>query len=324
MECYHSWCTLIVSLRMDESTENKMVIIGIIVGTLILTAIIVITNIFLACRRARQATLRAQTQAQNQNQNTSDSNDDQILEPQSASAIASRRRLRSSPLPYFNTQPPAVIRMQRAQNIPGLTLQELNLVAPVKPFLKTRRESQIHDTDADHEEENACAVCLEEMKNDSIVREMPNCAHIFNTQYVINYYLISSTNDIKIFNLNFTNHFMFPFSILSYFHVFSCIEEWATKANRCPVCNTNIIAEEKLEKMRAAIREGRDPNAPPPPRQRRRRTRGPNGGYHLYDAGETVVNPEQVQALQSNQITQQQQQSDSTSLPQPVLPVGSV
>lgn len=201
MECYHSWCSLIVSLRMDEGTGNKMVIIGVIVGTLVLTSIIIITNIFLACRRARQATLRAQAQAQAQN--ASDSHDDQTLEPQSASVIASRRRLRSSPLPYFNTQPPAVIRMQRAQNIPGLTLQELNLVAPIKPFVKTLRESHDHNKDVDHEEENTCAVCLEEMKNDATVREMPNCGHIFNSQYVIQPCRNSSTNT----SINFTNYF---------------------------------------------------------------------------------------------------------------------
>lgn len=62
-----------------------------------------------------------------------------------------------------------------------------------------------------------------------------------------------------------------------------CIEEWVTKANRCPVCNTHIVDEEQLREQRMAVIEGRLTSSPNNngQRQRRRRARGENGAFEL-------------------------------------------
>lgn len=65
----------------------------------------------------------------------------------------------------------------------------------------------------------------------------------------------------------------------------SCIDVWASKANRCPVCNTPIISEEELEKRRLGVFEAVERNG----RQRRRRTRGDNGTFELGLAAEARI-----------------------------------
>lgn len=67
--------------------------------------------------------------------------------------------------------------------------------------------------------------------------------------------------------------------IFSQLLICRCIEEWVSKANRCPVCNTSIVEEEELVRIRMAILEGRDPHSNT--RQRCRRTRGDNGTFQL-------------------------------------------
>lgn len=97
---------------------------------------------------------------------------------------ASRPRTRSRTLPspadptrdrlifaYFPTQAPAVVRMQRLAQTAGLSIQELSEVAPIVPF----------QTKDGGEEENTCAVCLEEMDSDSKTRRMP-CGHDFDAK----------------------------------------------------------------------------------------------------------------------------------------------
>lgn len=74
-------------------------------------------------------------------------------------------------LRYFPAQPPALVRRQRLAQTAGLSLDELGDVAPVMPF--ERR----------HDEEDTCAVCLEEMDGHSKTRRMP-CGHAFDAKYV--------------------------------------------------------------------------------------------------------------------------------------------
>lgn len=68
---------------------------------------------------------------------------------------------------------------------------------------------------------------------------------------------------------------------------YRCIEEWTTKANRCPVCNTSIVDPQRLEKARIAIINGETPppiTSPlPADRQRRHRTRRQDGTFELRD-----------------------------------------
>lgn len=79
---------------------------------------------------------------------------------------------------YFPAQAPAVVRMQRLAQSAGLTLQELSEVSPVIPFKRK----------AGGEEENTCAVCLEEMDADAKTRRMP-CGHDFHAKYVVPCYI---------------------------------------------------------------------------------------------------------------------------------------
>lgn len=75
-------------------------------------------------------------------------------------------------LRYFPPQPPALVRRQRLAQTAGLSLDELGEVAPVLPFKKGK------------DEEDTCAVCLEEMDGDSKARRMP-CGHAFDAKYVL-------------------------------------------------------------------------------------------------------------------------------------------
>eukprot|EP00177_Eucheuma_denticulatum_P007192 GFKZ01013085.1.p1 GENE.GFKZ01013085.1~~GFKZ01013085.1.p1 ORF type:complete len:259 (+),score=28.98 GFKZ01013085.1:474-1250(+) len=89
-----------------------------------------------------------------------------------------------------------------------------------------------------------CPICLDDILPQSKVRTLP-CNHTFHAQ---------------------------------------CIEEWASKANRCPVCNTPIIPDEQLHKTRLSAIEQPDPASVPSTtiiRQRRRRTRNDNGVFQL-------------------------------------------
>lgn len=136
----------------------------------------------------------------------------------------------------FEPQPPAMVRMHRLTQAPGLTLVELNEAAPITPY------KNIVGEDDDDGEDNVCAVCLEEMDSDSKTRTMP-CGHTFDAR---------------------------------------CIEEWATKANRCPVCNAHVVETDSLYRKRVAVLEGRSNNNGGT-RQRRRRLRGHNGRALLRD-----------------------------------------
>lgn len=102
--------------------------------------------------------------------------------------------------------------------------------------------------------------------------------------------------------------------------ILRCIEEWASKANRCPVCNTPIIPDETLEKSRLSVLEGHDAIASTSLiRQRRRRARGENGAFELrgsafaqsilaHSADEPQP-PTQTSPSQQSQLSQQSQQS---------------
>lgn len=181
---------------------------------------------------------------------------------------------------------PAIVRIQRHAVTAGLSLQELDSVAPVctKESLATsnfqRTSSQqsrhlqyhrqsvsqsdhqdepdenIQDNDSDATQDISCPICLEDMLPQSKVRRLP-CQHTFHAE---------------------------------------CIEEWVTKANRCPVCNKHVIDPMQLQKSRTAALQG---VAPPPlivsdsasyHRYRRRRARGENGIFQLQD-GSTADTP---------------------------------
>lgn len=170
-------------------------------------------------------------------------------------------------------QPPAIIRIQRhLQSTSGLTLGELDAVAPVTEFPDSfglpsgdpsNDQRGDNATESQNDKENStennqsesvqddvvCPVCLEDMRSSVPVRKLP-CGHFFHA---------------------------------------SCIQEWSAKANRCPVCTQPVVDPQRLEKSRMAMLNGEtvmplvaesDPN---PSRQRRRRTRGENGAFQLRD-----------------------------------------
>eukprot|EP00178_Gracilaria_changii_P020966 TRINITY_DN618_c0_g1_i2.p1 TRINITY_DN618_c0_g1~~TRINITY_DN618_c0_g1_i2.p1 ORF type:complete len:261 (-),score=36.41 TRINITY_DN618_c0_g1_i2:860-1642(-) len=114
-----------------------------------------------------------------------------------------------------------------------------------------RHSSNSSDIEENKSDDHVCAVCLEDMVDGSNTRRLP-CGHCFDAD---------------------------------------CIEVWATKANRCPVCNASIIGEEELETLRLGRNDASEHIA----RQRRRRARGENGTFEL-----AIVNEHNFLASESN------------------------
>jgi Ring finger domain len=157
----------------------------------------------------------------------------------------------------------------------GITLDELDLVAPVSAY-KPRRtvgsssssaggDADVDaDADADVEPKPAvggavtygdvtdhtCAVCLDDMEAGDKTRGL-RCGHEFHG---------------------------------------GCIETWLTKQNRCPVCNVEPLEPSALAKRRNArstARRGIDAALSSQQQQQRRwRTRGQNGVWQLADETE--------------------------------------
>ncbi|CAN8064988.1 unnamed protein product [Agarophyton chilense] len=100
-----------------------------------------------------------------------------------------------------------------------------------------RKASDSSDLASNKSGDHVCAVCLEEMVDGSKTRRLP-CGHWFDAD---------------------------------------CISVWATKANRCPVCNTKIIDEKELERSRLGSLETADHST----RQSGRRSRGGNAAFEL-------------------------------------------
>lgn len=85
-------------------------------------------------------------------------------------------------------QPPMVVRMQRHIQANGLSVEELDKIAPVKlsrpdEMPDVRDASPGSTTSECVQDDCTCPVCLEEMSPDDKVRRMP-CTHTFHAQYV--------------------------------------------------------------------------------------------------------------------------------------------
>eukprot|EP00178_Gracilaria_changii_P020965 TRINITY_DN618_c0_g1_i1.p1 TRINITY_DN618_c0_g1~~TRINITY_DN618_c0_g1_i1.p1 ORF type:complete len:289 (-),score=37.94 TRINITY_DN618_c0_g1_i1:860-1726(-) len=178
---------------------------------------------------------------------------------------------------YLPAQAPAIVRMQRLAKRAGLSPQELNSVAPAATYV--RHSSNSSDIEENKSDDHVCAVCLEDMVDGSNTRRLP-CGHCFDAEYV-------ATAWCEQLALIVLNILTIPFL----FFLSSCIEVWATKANRCPVCNASIIGEEELETLRLGRNDASEHIA----RQRRRRARGENGTFEL-----AIVNEHNFLASESN------------------------
>lgn len=116
-----------------------------------------------------------------------------------------------------------------------------------------------------------------------------------------------------------------------------CIEEWVTKANRCPVCNSHVIDHNQLRQYRAAALQGH----PPPSllstsvtsptiavRQRRRRTRGENGTFHLREGdgslGSITTPTEQQNTFETRPDNQLAQPVESSNQRTQSVPLDAV
>lgn len=131
-----------------------------------------------------------------------------------------------------NLPPPSLVRLQRlATTTPGLSMQELDSVAPMQVYKE------------DEEKDVVCPICLDNLQVHDKIRRLP-CGHPFHVH---------------------------------------CIDEWASKANRCPVCNVPIIADDVLHKQRLNALGGEDvPGVEVSAvRGRRRRRRDRNGAFTL-------------------------------------------
>lgn len=193
--------------------------------------------------------------------------------------------------PRTPNHPPAIIRIQRhLQSATGLSIVELDAVAPETEFPEkidaadpgdsggTRDDSDGDENESggavisqrmDSSQDVVCPVCLEDMRSNLQVRKLP-CGHFFHS---------------------------------------ACIQEWTSKANRCPVCTLPVVDQQQLEKSRLAMLNGETPepllSGPdlPATRQRRRRTRGENGTFQLRDGlSSRILNP--TTTLLSNQTSE--------------------
>lgn len=110
-------------------------------------------------------------------------------------------------------------------------------------------------------EDGVCAICLDEMQPGAKVRTLP-CSHTFDAP---------------------------------------CVEQWAAKANRCPICNAALVDAEALA-MRRTSRATSMLTEFGTPRGRRRRERDPDGSFRLaalpprslLPAGRVVQHPQPV------------------------------
>lgn len=193
--------------------------------------------------------------------------------------------------PRTPNHPPAIIRIQRhLQSATGLSIVELDAVAPETEFPEkidaadpgdsggTRDDSDGDENESDgavinqrmdSSQDVVCPVCLEDMRSNLQVRKLP-CGHFFHS---------------------------------------ACIQEWTSKANRCPVCTLPVVDQQQLEKSRLAMLNGETPepllSGPdlPATRQRRRRTRGENGTFQLRDGlSSRILSP--TTTLISTQISE--------------------
>lgn len=85
-------------------------------------------------------------------------------------------------LPGFPPQPPAIVRIQRHVHSAGLSVAELDIVAPIAPFQPPPRDDPVPDPASDSREDVMCPVCLEDMGEETKARNLP-CFHAFHARY---------------------------------------------------------------------------------------------------------------------------------------------
>lgn len=154
----------------------------------------------------------------------------------------------------------------------GLTLDELDLVAPVRTYEPGKKGTAYADEASSEDggnvdggagaggaavtpwgdaSDDTCAVCLDDMMDGVKTRKL-RCGHEFHTD---------------------------------------CIRAWVTKANRCPVCSVEPLEAAAIAKRRNARSSARRGIDAAISQQRRRRTRGPNGLYTLDTGGMAASTP---------------------------------
>lgn len=134
----------------------------------------------------------------------------------------------------------------------GLTVDEIDLVAPVKQYVVGEKGGGGEGERWGDEEDDTCAVCLDDMGEGDKTRRL-RCGHEFHAD---------------------------------------CIQAWVTKANRCPVCSVEPLDAACIAKRRNARSSTRRGIDAAISRERRRRTRGAGGGYELDGDGSEQVEDE--------------------------------
>lgn len=197
----------------------------------------------------------------------------------------------------------------------GLTVDELDLVAPVRPYEKAggaAKDSTRVDSSSDDEggceracegkskevndvesgigswagaSDDTCAVCLDDMAEGDKTRKL-RCSHEFHAD---------------------------------------CIQAWVTKANRCPVCSVEPLeaaAIAKRRNARSSTRRGIDAAIS---QQRRRRTRGANGVYELDTENANGVAEQGDDAIvPPDGVGDEETTDEITALPPPISPPSSL
>lgn len=177
-------------------------------------------------------------------------------------------RLERLALPESGTDPDSIRQLRQRRwtarhGNNGLTMDELDLVAPVRSYEKGLKGTSVREEASSEEEvvspetarngiatwgdasDDTCAVCLDDMADGDKTRKL-RCGHDFHAD---------------------------------------CIQAWVTKANRCPVCSIEPLEAASIAKRRNARSSTRRGIDAAISQQRRRRTRGANGLYELDSEG---------------------------------------
>lgn len=279
-------------MSKSKTKDNSSLSAGLAAGVIVGAFFFILSLIFslVLRKRLRQRRLSRRGASDTVVAGQEDANSGDVARPQRPRNVLSYQMAGSESAHTEGGPEPLTIRQIRyrrwtaRQGNNGITIDELDLVAPVRSYvpgtrgagydagsdalssaderssLRTGDEAVNGDDNSSATSvgvpdmgnlnskalfkdatDNTCAICLEDMEMNHKTRALP-CGHEFDAV---------------------------------------CIEEWVTKANRCPVCSKEPVDSAALARRRNARTSTRRGIDAAITRQRRRRVRGQNGLFQL-------------------------------------------